>query len=174
MAKTHTELLAKIFISVYLNFILNFSHYWEIAMKTLQQLLDSKKYKEVISIAPHRPVFDALVVLSEYKIGALVVLQGEKLVGIFSERDYAREVVLKGKSSKTTQISDVMTHKVLYGKPDDTVEQAMTLMSENRIRHLPIIENDKVIGVLSIGDLVKETITYQQKLIKQLQSYINS
>ncbi|MDO9282796.1 MAG: CBS domain-containing protein [Methylotenera sp.] len=143
-------------------------------MKTLQQLLDSKKYKEVISIAPHRPVFDALVVLAEYKIGALVVLEGEKLVGIFSERDYAREVILKGRSSKTTSIQEVMTDKVLLAKPDDTVEQAMSLMSEKRIRHLPVIENGKVIGVLSIGDLVKETITYQQELIKQLQTYIIS
>lgn len=141
-------------------------------MKTLQQLLDGKKHKEVISIAPHRPVFDALVVLAEYKIGALVVLEGEKLVGVFSERDYAREVILKGKSSKVTQISDVMTHKVLCANPEDTVEQAMSLMSEKRIRHLPVVENGKVIGVLSIGDLVKETITYQQNLIKQLKGYI--
>lgn len=141
-------------------------------MKTLQQLLDSKKYKEVISVAPHRPVFDALVVMAEYKIGALVVLQGEKLVGIFSERDYAREVVLKGRSSKTTQISEVMTEKVLTAKPSDTVEQAMSIMSEKRIRHLPVVENDKVVGMLSIGDLVKETIDYQQRLIKQLESYI--
>ncbi len=141
-------------------------------MKTLQQLLNSKKHKEVISIAPHRPVFDALVVLAEYKIGALVVLEGDKLVGIFSERDYAREVILKGKSSKTTQISEVMTDKVLAAKPDDTVEQAMSVMSEKRIRHLPVVDNDKVIGMLSIGDLVKETITYQQDLIKQLESYI--
>ena len=132
-------------------------------MKTLQQLLDSKKYKEVISVAPHRPVFDALVVMAEYKIGALVVLQGEKLVGIFSERDYAREVVLKGRSSKTTQISEVMTNKVLSAKPSDTVEQAMSIMSEKRIRHLPVVENDKVVGMLSIGDLVKETIDYQQR-----------
>lgn len=143
-------------------------------MKTLQQILDSKKHKEVISIAPHRPVFDALVVLAEYKIGALVVLEGEKLVGIFSERDYAREVVLKGRSSKTTQISEVMTDKVLFAHPNDTVEQAMSLMSEKRIRHLPVVENEKVVGVLSIGDLVKETIAYQQDLIKQLQSYIHS
>ncbi|MDO9364909.1 MAG: CBS domain-containing protein [Methylotenera sp.] len=143
-------------------------------MKTLQQLLDSKKYKEIISIAPHRPVFDALVVLAEYKIGALVVLEGEKLVGIFSERDYAREVILKGRSSKTTAIQDVMTNKVLFAKPTDTVEEAMSLMSEKRIRHLPIIADGKVVGVLSIGDLVKETITYQQELIKQLQTYINS
>jgi len=141
-------------------------------MKTLQQLLDSKKHKEVISIAPHRPVFDALVVLAEYKIGALVVLEGEKLVGIFSERDYAREVILKGKSSKTTPISEVMTAKVLSAKPDDTVEQAMSIMSEKRIRHLPVVDNDKVVGMLSIGDLVKETISYQQNLIKQLESYI--
>ncbi|PKO47197.1 MAG: histidine kinase [Betaproteobacteria bacterium HGW-Betaproteobacteria-22] len=143
-------------------------------MKTLQQILDEKKYKEVISIAPHRPVFDALVVLAEYKIGALVVLEGDKLVGIFSERDYAREIVLKGKSSKTTPISDVMTSNVLTAKPTDTVEDAMSIMSDKRIRHLPILENAKVIGVLSIGDLVKETITYQQELIKQLQAYINS
>ena len=143
-------------------------------MKTLQQLLDSKKYKEVISVAPHRPVFDALVVMAEYKIGALVVLQGEKLVGIFSERDYAREVVLKGRSSKTTQISDVMTDKVLSAKLSDTVEHAMSIMSEKRIRHLPVVENDKVVGMLSIGDLVKETIDYQQRLIKQLESYIRS
>ncbi len=143
-------------------------------MKTLQQLLNSKKYKEVISIAPHRPVFDALVVLAEYKIGALVVLQGEQLVGIFSERDYAREVILKGKSSKTTQISEVMTDKVLTAKPEDTVEYAMAIMSDKRIRHLPIVDNNKVIGILSIGDLVKETIAYQHDLIQQLESYIKS
>ena len=141
-------------------------------MKTLQQLLITKKYKEVISIAPHRPVFDALVVLAEYKIGALVVLEGDKLVGIFSERDYAREIILKGKSSKTTQISEVMSTNVLTTKPNDTVEQAMTIMTEKHIRHLPVLEGGKVIGMLSIGDLVKETIDYQQRLIKQLESYI--
>lgn len=142
-------------------------------MKTLQQLLDGKKYKEVISIAPHRPVFDALVVLAEYKIGALVVLDGQKLAGIFSERDYAREVILKGRSSKVTAISEVMTSKVVSAQPSDTVEYAMSLMTEHRIRHLPVVENDKVIGVLSIGDLVKETISYQKELIRQLQNYIN-
>ncbi|MDP1658588.1 MAG: CBS domain-containing protein [Methylotenera sp.] len=141
-------------------------------MKTLQQLLSTKKHKEVISIAPHRPVFDALVVLAEYRIGALVVLEGDKLVGIFSERDYAREIVLKGKSSKTTPISEVMSTSVTTTKPSDTVEQAMTIMSEKRIRHLPVLENGKVVGMLSIGDLVKETIDYQQRLIKQLESYI--
>lgn len=141
-------------------------------MKTLQQLLNNKKHKEVISIAPHRPVFDALVVLAEYKIGALVILDGDKLVGIFSERDYAREIVLKGKSSKTTPISEVMSTNVLTVKPNDTVEQAMSIMSEKHIRHLPVLDGNKVIGMLSIGDLVKETIDYQQRLIKQLESYI--
>ncbi len=141
-------------------------------MKTIKQLLDTKKYKEVISIAPHRPVFDALVVLAEYKIGALVVLEGEKLVGIFSERDYARGVILQGKSSKTTPVSDVMTTEVITAKLTDTTEQAMTVMSEMRIRHLPVVDNGKVIGMLSIGDVVKETIDYQHRLIKQLESYI--
>jgi len=143
-------------------------------MKTLQQLLDGKKYKAIISIAPHRPVFDALVILAEYKIGALIVLEGENLVGIFSERDYAREVILKGRSSKTTSINEVMTCKVLTAQPDDSVEHALSVMTEHRIRHLPVVAGDKVVGVLSIGDLVKETIAYQQELIKQLQSYIKS
>jgi len=141
-------------------------------VKTLQQLLDNKKHKSVISIAPHRPVFDALVVLAEYKIGALVVLEGDKLVGVFSERDYAREIILKGKSSKTTPISEVMSSNVVTTVPNDTVEHAMNLMSDKHIRHLPVLEGDKVIGMLSIGDLVKETIEYQQTLIKQLESYI--
>ena len=141
-------------------------------MKTIQQLLATKKHQEVISIAPHRPVFDALVVMAEYEIGALMVLEGDKLVGIFSERDYAREVVLKGKSSKTTAVSEVMTANVISVKLGDTVEQAMTIMTEKRIRHLPVLDNAKVVGMLSIGDLVKETIDYQQRLIKQLESYI--
>ena len=141
-------------------------------MKTIQQLLATKKHQEVISIAPHRPVFDALVVMAEYEIGALMVLEGDKLVGIFSERDYAREVVLKGKSSKTTAVSEVMTSNVISVKLGDTVEQAMTVMTEKRIRHLPVLDNTKVVGMLSIGDLVKETIAYQQGLIKQLESYI--
>jgi CBS domain-containing protein len=141
-------------------------------MKTLQQILNEKKHKELISIAPDRPVFDALVILAEYKIGALAIMQGDKLVGIFSERDYAREVVLQGRSSKTTQIHEVMSSKVITGKPSDLVDAAMSIMSEKRIRHLPILEGDKVLGMLSLGDLVKETITYQQNLIKQLENYI--
>ena len=109
-------------------------------MKTLQHILDDKKHKEVISIAPNRPVFDALVILAEYKIGALAVVENSKLVGIFSERDYAREVILQGRSSKTTQIFEVMTSKVITGKPDDMVDKTLNLMSEKRFRHLPVLE----------------------------------
>ena len=141
-------------------------------MKTLLQIINDKKHKEVISIAPNRPVFDALVILAEYKIGALAVMQDGKLVGIFSVRDYAREVILQGRSSKTTQISEVMTIKVISGNPDDLVDKAMALMSEKNIRHLPVMDGDKMIGMLSIGDLVKETIAYQQRLIAELESYI--
>ena len=141
-------------------------------MKTLLQVLNDKKHKEVISIAPNRPVFDALVILAEYKIGALAVIEGDKLVGIFSERDYAREVILQGRSSKTTQIVEVMTAKVITGKPDDMVDTTLNLMSEKRFRHLPVLDGDKIIGMLSIGDLVKETIAYQQRLIAELESYI--
>ncbi len=141
-------------------------------MKTLQQILNDKKHKEVISIAPNRPVFDALVILAEYKIGALAVIEEGKLVGIFSERDYAREVILKGRSSKTTQVSEVMTDKVIFGKADDLVESAMSMMSEKRIRHLPVLNGEELAGMLSLGDLVKETINYQQRLIAELEQYI--
>ena len=141
-------------------------------MKTLLQILTDKKHKEVISIAPNRPVFDALVILAEYKIGALAVIENGKLVGIFSERDYAREVVLQGRSSKTTHIHEVMTDKVITGKPDDLVDNTMSLMSEKRIRHLPVLDGEQMVGMLSMGDLVKETIAYQQRLIAELESYI--
>jgi CBS domain-containing protein len=141
-------------------------------MKTLLQIINDKKHKEVISIAPNRPVFDALVILAEYKIGALAVIENGKLVGIFSERDYAREVVLLGRSSKTTHISEVMTAEVITGNAHDLTESAMSTMSEKHIRHLPVVDGDKLIGILSLGDLVKETIAYQQRLIKELESYI--
>ncbi len=141
-------------------------------MKTLQQILDEKKHHELISIAPNRPVFDALVILAEYKIGALAVMDGDKLVGIFSERDYAREVILQGRSSKTTHINEVMTAKVITGKPSDLVDSAMRMMSEKKFRHLPVVDNEKVLGMLSIGDLVKETIADQQRAIQALESYI--
>lgn len=141
-------------------------------MKNLQQILNDKKYKEIISIAPNRPVFDALVILAEYKIGALAVMENNQLVGIFSERDYAREVILQGRSSKTTLISDVMTAKVITGNPNDLADKTMSMMSEKNIRHLPVVDKGKMLGMLSLGDLVKEIISDQQRLIKELEGYI--
>ena len=160
--------MAKIFIGVYLNVRTRGGD----IMKTLKQILNDKKHQEIISIAPNRPVFDALVVLAEYKIGALAVIDDGQLVGIFSERDYAREVVLKGRSSRTTMISEVMTAKVISASPHDLVDSAMQTMSDKRIRHLPIVENGEILGMLSVGDLLKETIAYQQTLIQQLENYI--
>lgn len=141
-------------------------------MKTAAQLIADKKHKEVISITPHRPVIDALIILAEYKIGALIVMDKEKMVGIFSERDYAREVVLKGKSSKVTTIEEVMTKKVLVANGKDTFEKAMTVMTENHIRHLPIMDGQKIIGMLSLGDVAKEMIAYQRNIIKELEGYV--
>jgi len=140
-------------------------------MKTAKQLLDLKG-GSIFSVTSDSLVYDALVIMAEHKIGALLVVDGDKLAGIFSERDYAREVVLKGKTSKTTAISEVMTDKLITVSPDTLVDECMNLMSGKRIRHLPVMDNGKLLGVLSIGDLVKETIAYQEFLIKQMESYI--
>jgi CBS domain-containing protein len=141
-------------------------------MKTVQQLLDSKG-SSILSVTPDTMVYDALVIMANHHVGALVVLENDgHLAGIFSERDYAREVALKGRTSKTTKISEVMSTTVITVRPDQLVDECMELMSGKRIRHLPVIVNERVIGILSIGDLVKETIAYQQFLIQQLESYI--
>jgi CBS domain-containing protein len=142
-------------------------------MKTVRQLLEEKG-NTILFVGPDSLVFDALKIMAEYRVGALLVMRGQALVGIFSERDYAREVVLKGKTSKTTPVSDIMSHQVITVSPDQTVDECMNLMSGKRIRHLPVIEHGQVVGVLSIGDLVKATIEYQQFLIQQLESYIQS
>ncbi|HAJ72625.1 MAG TPA: histidine kinase [Methylophilaceae bacterium] len=141
-------------------------------MKTLQQVLNHKKHKEIISISPDKTVFDALVLLAEYNIGALAVMHNDKLVGVFSERDYARELALKGRSSKTTLIRDIMTTSLIIARPNDLLDSAMNTMSDKRIRHLPVLEGEVMVGILSVGDLVKETISYQASLIQQLESYI--
>jgi CBS domain-containing protein len=126
----------------------------------------------VVSIAPHESVFTALERMAEHDIGALVVLDGPVLAGVLSERDYARKVILLGKSSRDMRVSEIMTHKVVCVGPDQTVDQCMAVMTEKRCRHLPVLEGKRVIGVLSIGDLVKETISEQQFQIAQLESYI--
>lgn len=144
-------------------------------MKTARQLLDTKGH-EILSTRPGSTVYEALEIMAEKHIGALLVLDGEKLVGIFSERDYARGIVLKGKSSKDTPVSEVMTPQncLITVGPQDTVEDCLNLVTNKRIRHLPVLDNGKLLGLLSIGDLVKETIEYQKFLISQLESYIKS
>jgi len=115
-----------------------------------------------------------LKLMAEKDIGALVVLDGEKLVGIFSERDYARKIILFGKSSKDTSVSEIMTPKVVCVSPEQTAEQCMSLMTEKRVRHLPVLSEKKVIGIISIGDVVRAMISDQQHMIKQLEQYIMS
>ena len=143
-------------------------------MKTAQQILNDKKHNDILSVDPDRPVIDALIIMAEYKIGALLVMQNNKLLGIISERDYAREIVLKGKSSKKCLIEEVMTKDLITIDVNDTYDKGLEIMTENRIRHLPVVENKKVVGMLSLGDLAKETITHQRFLIDQLESFIKS
>ena len=126
-------------------------------MKTARQLL-AQKGNRAISVEVSASVYDALLMMAEHDIGALLVMDKDKLAGIFSERDYARSVFLKGLSSKQTSITEVMSAKVITVSPDQTVEDCMNLMTDKRIRHLPVLDQGKLIGVLSIGDLVKETI----------------
>jgi CBS domain-containing protein len=142
-------------------------------MKTVSQLLQAKG-REVHSIAPDATVFDALKLMADRNVGALVVLEDGRLVGIFSERDYARKVILLGKSSHDIPVRAIMTAKVITVQPGRSVEECMALMTEKRIRHLPVTEGERLVGVLSIGDLVKEVIAEQEQTIKQLESYIHS
>ena len=142
-------------------------------MKTVRQLLETKGNK-IYSVTSDCLIYDALLLMAEHRIGALLVMDGDHLAGIFSERDYAREVVLKGRTSKTSSVSEVMSTKLITVTCDHTVEECMNLMSGKRIRHLPVLEKGKVLGILSIGDLVQETINYQRFLINQLESYIQS
>ena len=141
-------------------------------MKSVAQLLKSK-VMSVVSISPNATVYEGIKALAENEIGAILVMEGQELVGIFSERDYARKVILAGKSSKETKIRDIMTSKVLWVSPDQTNEECMALMTAKKIRHLPVLEHGTVVGVLSIGDLVKDIINEQEFTIKQLEHYIH-
>jgi CBS domain-containing protein len=144
-------------------------------MKTLKQLLASKQQSSLAAVSPKDTVFHALKVMADNKVGAVLVLDGEHLVGIFSERDYARKVILLGKASKETPVSEIMTDKVMYVTPKNSVQECMALMTEGHFRHLPVLDDEqKVVGVVSIGDLVKETICEQQFIIDQLQHYIST
>jgi CBS domain-containing protein len=141
-------------------------------MKTLKQLLDERP-RQAVSVAPDDTVFFALQLMAKNDIGAVLVMSGDKLAGIFSERDYARKIILQGKSSKETLVREIMTEKVLYVRPNQTTDDAMAIMTEKHIRHLPVLDSEqKVLGMISIGDLVRETISQQAFLIQQLEQYI--
>jgi CBS domain-containing protein len=140
-------------------------------MKTVNQLLQNKGSR-VWSIGPDAFVIEALKLMAEREVGALVVLEGNQVVGILSERDYARKVSLLGKSSKTTPVREIMTEKVVFIRPEQTVEDCMALMTNKRIRHLPVMDGNRLVGVISIGDVVKEVISQQEFIIAQLENYI--
>ena len=142
-------------------------------MVKVSQLL-ALKHSGVITIPPEASVLKALQMMADHNVGALPVVQAEHLVGIFSERDYARKVVLLGKNSTQTSVSEIMSEKVFTVDPDSTVEDCMHMMSDKRIRHLPVLEGSKLVGILSIGDLVKTIIQEQSFHIEQLESYIKT
>jgi CBS domain-containing protein len=141
-------------------------------MTSIRQLLD-KKGSDIWSTTPDASVYDALLLLAEKNVGALLVLQEGELVGIISERDYARKVALRGKASVETPVKEIMTGEVVTVSPQHTVEEAMALMTDKRIRHLPVVEEGKLVGVISIGDLVKSIIAKQEVMISQLENYIS-
>ncbi len=140
-------------------------------MVTVREILQLKG-GVVWTIAPTASVFEAIKIMAEKGIGALVVMEGSRVVGIISERDYARKVVLQGRSSKVTSCREIMTDNVCFVSPDKTVDECMALMTDKRIRHLPVLENDQLLGIVSGGDCIKAIISKQQFIIEQLESYI--
>ena len=144
-------------------------------MTAVTHILKAKKTEDatVHSIAPTATVLEALQSMAEKHIGALLVMEGNTIVGILTERDYARKIALLGRSSLTTRVSEVMTKAVMYVDPSQTSDECMALMTQNRLRHLPVVENGKVLGMISIGDLVKDIISQQQFIIDQLGHYIS-
>lgn len=141
-------------------------------MRTLKQMLASKN-RPLALVAPSDSVFHALEIMAQHNVGAVLVMDGEQLVGIFSERDYARKIILQGKTSKDTLVREIMSERVAYVSPNTTLDECMALMTQKHFRHLPVLEDDgKLAGVVSIGDLVAETISAQQFLINQLERYI--
>lgn len=142
-------------------------------MRTVRQLLGAKS-PEVFAVSPDDSVLDAIKLMAQKSVGAVLAMQGARLCGIVSERDYARKVVLQGRSSANTPVRDIMTVRVITVGLDDTVDRCMQIVTEHRIRHLPVLEGDRVAGVISIGDLVKAVIEDQQLELDQLQRYIAS
>lgn len=143
-------------------------------MHTLQQILNQKESNDIWSVPPTNTVFEAIQVMADKRAGALLVMDGDKLEGIISERDYAREVILKGRSSKKTLVGEIMSAQVITVATTDSVQHALEVMTEHHIRHLPIVDDSTVAGVVSIGDLVKDVISVQQTTIEQLENYIRT
>ena len=141
-------------------------------MKSVAHILKSKPDATVQSIAPTASVLEALKLMASKNIGALLVMEGPQIVGIFTERDYARKIALKGRSSAQTLMHEVMTPSVMFVTPEQSADQCMALMTENRLRHLPVVKDNKLVGLVSIGDLVKDIISEQQFIIEQLECYI--
>lgn len=141
-------------------------------MATARHLLD-RKGRAIFSIGPDEPVLEAIRLMAEHHVGALLVMNGEELVGIVSERDYARKVILKGRSSAATPVAQIMSAPVVTVSMNNSVQECMQLMTSRRIRHLPVVEGKKVVGIVSIGDLVKAVMEEQQQTIEQLESYIH-
>lgn len=140
-------------------------------MHTVKHLLE-KKGKQVWTIGPQASVFEALQLIDRHDLGALVVMEGETIIGLFTERDYARKVILAGRSSRSMTVSELMTTKVLYISPDDTLDDCMALMTEHRTRYLPVLEDGKLAGIISIGDAVKAVISDREFTIRELERYI--
>ena len=140
-------------------------------MATVRDMLRSKGF-EVWSVAPDTTVYDALKLMAEKNIGAVLVMEADNVMGILSERDYARKIVLVGKASSDTPAREIMTKRVMCVGPEESVEQCMALMTEKKIRHLPVLESNQLIGIISIGDVVKATIAQQEFIIEQLEEYI--
>ena len=141
-------------------------------MKTVRDVLKAKG-GVVFAAEPDDTVYSALTTMAEQNIGALLVREGARVVGIFSERDYARQVVLKGKASKDTPIRDVMTARVVFVRPEQNIEECMALMTDKHVRHLPVLDGDTLVGLVSIGDVVKAVISEKEFLIAQLEHYIS-
>lgn len=141
-------------------------------MQTIQRLLDRKGH-EIWSVSPDASVYRAIEIMADRGVGALLVLDEDEPVGMLSERDYARKVILQGRSSRETPVREIMTTEIVFAQADETVEECMARMTRRRIRHLPVLEDGRLVGMISIGDLVKSIISEQQFLIEQLEDYIS-